>query len=95
MNTSIHVDQIPISFFLKKKEKKRETQPHTEKSSLCLYDEQCKTKIRISQKIQKIENYEKYFEIPEKVERVSINQNQVQSISLQSHILFYFKNKPP
>jgi hypothetical protein len=94
MNTSIYVDQIPISFFLKKKEKKREnTENIKDKSSLCLYDEQCKTKIRISQKIQKIENYEKYFEIPEKVERVSITQNQVQPISLQSHILLYFKNK--
>lgn len=67
-NPSIEVEQIPFFLSCEKKEKKNKIS----KTSICLFDKSCKNHLLISQKIQKIENYQNYYRILEKAEKVGL-----------------------
>lgn len=86
--SSIEVEQIPFFLSSDKKEKKRKknTNKNISKTSICLFDESCKNHLLISQKIQKIENYQDDYRILEKAEKVGLTGRN----SLFSHVLLTY-----
>jgi len=94
MNTvSIHVDQIP--FFLCSNQKQIhscEKNNNALQTSFCvIYDDSCKNVIRISQIIQKINKYQDYFWIPEKVENVELKTpHESKPNQYNSHVLLTY-----
>ena len=84
-NSSIEVEQIP--FFLSSEKKKKERKNKTNnKTSICLFDESCKNHLLISQKIQRIKNYQDYYRILEKAEKVGLGG----ANSLFTHVLLTY-----
>lgn len=91
---SIHVDQIP--FFLCSNQSHSCEKNKLLQTSFCvIYDESCKNVIRISQIIQKINMYQDYFWIPEKVENVELKTpHETKLNQYSSHVLLtYPENK--
>jgi hypothetical protein len=86
-NPSIEVEQIPFFLSSEKKEKEKKNKKE-KKTSICLFDESCKNHLLISQKIQKIENYQDYYRILEKAEKVGLGEK-----TLSSHILLTYLTK--
>jgi hypothetical protein len=82
--SSIEVEQIPFFLSSEKKEKEKKNKKE-KKTSICLFDESCKNHLLISQKIQKIENYQDYYRILEKAEKVGLGEK-----SLSSHVLLTY-----
>ena len=85
---SIEVEQIPFFLSSEKKEKKGKKKKKEKKTSICLFDESCKNHLLISQKIQKIENYQDYYRILEKAEKVGLGEK-----TLSTHILLTYLTK--
>jgi len=98
-NPSIEVKQIPFFLFEEKKEKKGKKNKKEKKTSICLFDESCKNHLLISQKIQKIENYQDDYRILEKAEKMelrrgnSLNSHSLNSHSLSTHVLLTYFTK--
>ena len=84
MNPSIQVDQIPFFLYCSKNKVRGEKKQETMKPSLYLYDESCKNLLFLSQKIQKIENYQEYFRIPEKIKKIEKDEKG------QNHVWLYY-----